>query len=258
MIDEQIQLGERYDSTRTAWEKIWETGSVERELDAARSARSQHTQRIYEVYLPKNELILEAGSGLSSILLLLQERGFHVIGMDYAVSALQISHQYDPTLRLYVGDVHVLPHEDNSLGAYLSFGVLEHFEHGMMPALHEAYRVLKPGGVLVLTIPYPNVVHRLVTFKRKLRGSSTLNDDEFYESTYTRRQLEQNVTQAGFRVIKTVPTSHSFTLWGLGGPFRGAGYYETSPLAENLGNLLHRLLPWMFNFTTLVIARKPD
>lgn len=258
MIDEQIQLGERYDSTRTAWEKIWETGSVERELAAARSARSQHTQRIYEAYLPKNELILEAGSGLSSVLLLLQERGFQVVGMDYAVSALQISRQYDPALRLYVGDVHVLPHEDNSLGAYLSFGVLEHFEHGMMPALHEAYRVLKPGAILVLTIPYPSVVHRLVTFKRKLSGTSTLNDDEFFESTYTRRQLEQNVIHAGFRVIKTVPTSHSFTLWGLGGPFRGAGYYETSPLAERLGSLLYRVLPWMFNFTTLVIARKPD
>lgn len=258
MIDEQIERGDRYDSTRAAWDKIWETGSVERELQAARSARSQHTQRIYEAYLPKDSLILEAGSGLSSVLLLLRERGFQVIGMDYAASALHLSRGYDPSLRLYAGDVHRLAHAAGSLGAYLSFGVLEHFEHGMMPALAEALRVLKPGGVLVLTIPYPNVAHRLIAWKRKVQGGSGLADDDFFESSYTRRQLEHNLTQVGFRVVMTVPTSHSFTLWGLGGPFRRAGYYETSRLAEGLGSVLRRILPWAFNFTTLVIARKPE
>jgi len=257
MIDEQIQRGERYDSTRAAWDQIWENGSVERELAAARSVRSQHTQRIYEAFLPKDELILEAGSGLSSVLLLLRQRGFNVIGMDYALRALELSRQYDSSLQLYAGDVHKLPHADESFGAYLSFGVLEHFEHGMGPALAEAYRVVKSGGVLVLTIPYPNVVHELVAWKRRLRGLNVLNDDEFYESTYTRRQLEQQVSEAGFSIIKTLPTSHSFTLWSLGGLFRKPGYYETSALAEALGSLLRRILPWAFNFTTLVIARKP-
>jgi SAM-dependent methyltransferase len=251
------QQGERYDSTRQAWDEIWANGSVERELKAALSARSQHTQRIYEAYLPKGAPILEAGSGLSSVLILLRERGYNVLGMDYSISALRLSLAYDPTLQLYAGDVHKLPHADNELGAYLSFGVLEHFEHGMGPALCEAYRVLKPGGILVLTIPYPNIVHRLVEWKRRLRGVSTLNDDDFYESTYTRWQLEAAVTEAGFKVLTIVPTSHSFTLWGLGGPFRNPGYYETSPLAERLGAVLRILLPWAFNFTTLVVAQKP-
>jgi hypothetical protein len=39
--------------------------------------------------------------------------------------------------------------------------------------------------------------------------------------------------------------------------FRRSGYYETSALAEILGGLLRWVLPWAFNFTTLVIARKP-
>ncbi len=252
-----IQSGERYDTTREAWENIWAAaGSVEKELAAARSARSLETFNTYLPYLPKDAPILEAGCGLSSILLLLKEQGFNPLGMDYAVTPLHISHQYDASLRLYAGDVHTLPHAENSIGAYLSFGVLEHFEHGMIPALTEAHRVLMPDGILVLTIPYPNLIYRLVQLKRRLRGENLLTDEDFYESTYTRRALEQNVTQAGFTLVKSLPTSHSFTFWGLGGPFRGSGYYRTSPLAELSGRFTQAVLPWAFNFTTLVIARK--
>lgn len=252
-----LQQGERYDSTREAWENIWAAaGSVEQELKAARSARSLATFNAYLPYLPKDAPVLEAGCGLSSILLLLKEHGFNPLGMDYAVTPLHISRHYDNSLRLYAGDVHTLPHADNTIGAYLSFGVLEHFEHGMIPALAEAYRVLKPGGVLVLTIPYPNLIYRLVQLKRRLRGENALTDEEFYESAYTRRALEANVMQAGFTLVKSLPTSHSFTFWGMGGPFRGNGYYETSPLAERLGRFTEAVLPWAFNFTTLVIARK--
>jgi SAM-dependent methyltransferase len=246
----------RYETTRQAWETIWDNASVERELETMQYARTQKTVDIYTSYLTKNDIILEAGSGLSAALINLRRKGFNVVGLDYAVNALQISHHFDATLPLLAGDVHSLPYAENSLGAYLSFGVLEHFEHGMQPALAEAYRVLKPGGILVLTIPYPNVVHQLLEWRRKVNKTSVLNDDSFYESTYTCAALYANVEKVGFKVIEAVPTSHSFTLWGLGSLFRRPGYYQTSKLADALGGVLSRILPWSFNFMTLVIAQK--
>lgn len=252
-----IPAEDRYASTRAAWETIWEGASIAVELEAVASKRAQETIQAYLPYLSKDDIILEAGSGLSAVVIWLRQQGYNVMGLDYAVNALQISRQFDPTLPLFAGDIHVLPHADDSLGAYLSFGVLEHFEHGMQPALREAYRVLKPGGILVLTIPYPNIVYKLVQWRRARAGQSTLTDDEFYESAYTRDALVGEVKQAGFTIEKVQPTSHAFTLWGLGGPFRAEGYYKTSALADGLGRVLKRLLPWTFNFMTLVIGRKP-
>lgn len=248
--------GPRYDSTREAWETIWDSASVEVELQTQAYPRAQAMTKAYTAFLSKEGVILEAGSGLSAAVITLRRMGFNVVGLDYAANALHISRRYDQTLPLLVGDVHALPHADNSLVGYLSFGVLEHFEHGMSPALKEAYRVLRPGGVLVLTIPYPNVVHRFVAWRRKQQNVSALTDDNFYESTYTRQSLVQNVTDASFTPVKVVPTSHAYTLWGLGGLFRGEGYYQTSALADLLGNALRVALPWAFNFSTLVVARK--
>jgi len=255
MLEPQ-KLGKRYDSTRQAWEDIWDSASIEVELEAVAYERSQATLRAYLPYLPKDVPVLEAGSGLSAVVITLKRMGYRIQGLDYAINALVTSKIYDATLPLVSGDVHALPYAANSLGAYLSFGVLEHFEHGMQPALVEAFRVLMPGGVLILTIPYPNVVNQFVTWRRRRAGITRLNDDDFYESTYTRRALVGEVERAGFKIELAEPTSHAYTLWGLGPMFRAPGYYRTSKVANRVGGVLGTILPWAFNFSTLVIARK--
>lgn len=256
-MNNPVEYGPRYDSTRQAWESIWDSADVERELELLQSKRAQEALTLWQQYLPKEGILLEAGCGLSATMILLRRLGYPLIGLDYAEKALHTSRRYDPSLPLAVGDVHALPYAENSLSAYLSFGVLEHFEHGMMPALKEAFRVLRPGGILLLTIPYPNVVYRLVEWRRARQGRGLLTDDSFYESAYTRRQLVENMTGVGFEVVTAQPTSHAYTLWGLGGIFRGPGYYQTSPLADALGGVLSVALPWVFNFSTMVIGRKP-
>lgn len=252
-----MQFGPRYDSTRQAWQDIWDSASVERELELLKSKRARQALSMWTEYLPKEGIILEAGSGLSATIITLRRMGYNLIGLDYAINALFVSRHYDPSLPLLAGDVHALPHPANSLTGYLSFGVLEHFEHGMMPALTEALRVLKPGGIMILTIPYPNLVHRFVGWRRKRAGVSVLNDDQFYESTYTREMLCANVKNTGFEIVRVEPTSHAYTLWGISSLFRGKGYYETSPFADVLGGVLRVVLPWAFNFSTMIIARKP-
>lgn len=241
-----------YDQTRAAWEAIWGRASIETELEAVGYARAQETMARYRPFLPPDQPILEAGSGLSAVVIALRRRGYDVIGLDYAENALHASRAYEPTLKLAAGDVHALPFADETFGAYLSFGVLEHFESGMGAPLREARRVLRRGGALVLTIPYPNVVYRLAKWKNRSAPQSG-----YYETAYTRSALIREVVGAGFQLAIAAPTSHSFTLWGIGRPFRAPGYYRTSALAEAVGAALRFTLPWAFNYMTLIVAHKP-
>jgi SAM-dependent methyltransferase len=251
------QPGNLYDKTRRSWQDIWASANVEIEIQALREKRVNDQLGVFPAYLSREGYILEAGSGLGAVMMHLRDMGFHMLGLDYAENALHASRAYDPTLDLQTGDVHALPYKDNSLHGYLSFGVLEHFPHGMGPALREANRVLVPGGTIVLTIPYPNIVHKLVDVKRRLLHQSQLTDDDFYESTYTQHDLKRELENAGFEVLVIRPTSHAYTLWGIGWPFRKrGGYYETTWLADRLAPLLRVILPWTFNFTTMLIARK--
>lgn len=245
-----------YQLTQQAWDNIWQEASIDDELATLNYPRAQRVMTSYMRFLPRKGLILEAGSGLAATVVRLRALGFNVIGLDYVPRACERARQYDPSLELQAGDVHALPYRNGSLRGYLSFGVLEHFEHGIGPALAEASRVLAPGGIIVLTIPAPNVINRLVHWRRAQQGQSPLTNESFYESTYTHEQLAAALDAAGFDVIHIEPIGHSFTLWGLGPIFRGKGYYETSVLAEALGGLLRLIAPWAFGFSSMLIGRK--
>ncbi len=246
-----------YQQTRQAWRTIWIGTEFDRELKSLDYARSQALFNLYLPYLRKDEPLLEAGCGPGHIVYYLRERDYDAIGLDYAPEALFATLAEFPDLPLLVGDVHTLPYASNTFGAYLSFGVVEHFEHGPLPALREAYRVLKPGGVLVLTVPHPQFVESIYKIRERLSPSKAPRAG-YYERTYPHRTLADCVQQADFVIDRIEPFGHSYTFFGLLPVFRKpGGYYETSPLAEKIGAWSRRMLPWQTAFETLIIAHKP-
>jgi SAM-dependent methyltransferase len=243
-----------YEATRRAWTRIWaQEADFDGEVATLGYARARQTKALYLPYLPRDELILEAGCGLGIEVLDLAGRGYRVVGLDYVEGAVRATAARGCPRPLTTGDVHELPYRSGVFGACLSFGVLEHFEHGPEAALREANRVLRTGGILVVTVPYPSVVWRLVRLKHRLTG---IERGECYETTYGIGRLVRHLHGAGFDVVRRHPVGHSFVWWGLGRCFRGSGYYETSPLAEALGRVCARLWPWPTCFASLVIARK--
>jgi SAM-dependent methyltransferase len=245
-----------YESTRQAWRDIWERTDVAAELRTRDYARARATRARFLPFLPKNGVVLEAGCGLGLELVGLAEQGYRMVGIDYVEQAVRRVHGFRPSLALAVADVHALPFRDGTLGAYLSFGVLEHFEWGPGPALREAHRVLRDGGVLVATVPSPSLVWRAARLKRRWFRPPPDASPRYYETTYSAGDLERQVVAAGFEPLVCEPIGHSFTLWGCGRPFRAAGYYETSALAEAGGALFARVLPKAMAFATLIVARK--
>ncbi len=255
-----IAPSDQYEKTRQAWRDIWTEANFDRELQSLDYARSQEIINAYLPYLDRSALNLEAGSGLGQVVYYLQQRGYPMVGLDYAPEALIIARESHPELALHVGDVHHLPYPSNYFGSYLSFGVLEHFEQGPDAALAEAFRVLRLGGALIITIPHPNFVEGLRNTINRLdpsRLEKIGHRAEYYERTYAHADLTSHIQRAGFEIALVKPTSHSYTFYGLSGIFRGSGYYQTSAFGEFAGKVGRSLFPWLTAFGTLICARKP-
>ena len=154
-------------------EEEWEGTSVEALLKTNKYPRTKEEFECLEKFLPKNDLILEAGCGLGPKLIHFNSKNYQILGIDYIFSALKQIKSYDPKLFLAQSDVHALPFPESTFGAYLSYGVVEYFPQGPQDAIIEAHRVLKPGGLIFMMASASNPVTQFVyddqNFLHKLR-----------------------------------------------------------------------------------------
>ncbi len=105
------------------------------------------------------KVLLEAGSGSGVLSLELARRGAKVALLDRSPAALELSGQVFAAASLpgqsVMGDVFEIPFPDGGFDAVWSFGVLEHYtRREAAAALREMARVAKPGGLVVVGVPY--------------------------------------------------------------------------------------------------------
>ncbi|TNF56468.1 class I SAM-dependent methyltransferase, partial [bacterium] len=104
--------------------------------------------RVKKFILPPAS-VLEIGCGTGNVSSFLSQKEYSVIGCEYFAEAIGMSW---PGFIKVQGDSNTLPFKDNSVDIIGLFDVLEHFENDIAP-LKEAYRVLREGGIIVLTVP---------------------------------------------------------------------------------------------------------
>ena len=80
-----------------------------------------------------------------------------------------------------------LPFEDNTFDVVTAFDVIEHVDADMA-ALQEAWRVLKPGGHVVITVP---------AFMFLWSNNDVIND---HKRRYTAKELKDKLLKTGFTV----------------------------------------------------------
>jgi SAM-dependent methyltransferase len=178
------------------WTEHWGTHSVDELLAVAR--RSPLT-RLIETHLPSHGLVLEAGCGLGQYVLHLRERGHRVVGADWSLDALRAGARAGAPLALM--DLRALAARDGAVDGYLSLGVVEHDPAGPAAIVAEAARVLAPGGVLLLSVPYWNGVRRFFGPWVARQGRRTrASGGQFYQFAFTRAEVCAFLEAAGFRV----------------------------------------------------------
>lgn len=147
-------------------------------------------------YLPKEGKTLEAGCGTGKWILFLNRMGYHVEGIDNEKMVIRKLKGMYKDIPVKMGDVKRLDYTDDSLDAYISLGVVEHFEEGPLEPLREAHRVLKRNGVIILSVPYASLTQRIVY---KIHKREILKRDVFYQYYFSRGEIINFMKEAGFR-----------------------------------------------------------
>src|SRR5262245_18491004 len=182
------------------WSEHWGHHTVAELLASAR--RSPLTDLITAA-LPRNGCVLEAGCGLGQYVILLRERGWRVVGIDWSVDALRAARQAGG-VPVAVSELRALALRDGSVAAYVSLGVVEHDPAGPDVIRREAERLLRPGGRLIVSVPYLNGVRRLLSpyqawENRRVRAGG----GEFYQFAFTPAEMRRHLEATGF-VVETV------------------------------------------------------
>jgi demethylmenaquinone methyltransferase/2-methoxy-6-polyprenyl-1,4-benzoquinol methylase len=95
------------------------------------------------------ERILDVAAGTGTSSAALARSGAHVVALDFSPGMIEEGRRRQPKIEFIEGDAEKLPFGDDEFDAVtISFG-LRNVEHPKV-ALAEMYRVLKPGGRLVL------------------------------------------------------------------------------------------------------------
>lgn len=157
--------------------------------------------------------VLDSGCGNGRLLDLLQDKNINYIGLDNSSALIALAQKRYPGIDFQVGDALNLPFEDNSFDKIYSIAVLHHIpsQKLRLKFLSEAKRVLKPGGLLILTA-WDLRKRRLLRLKYgflKVLGLSKLDfGDVFvpwqkkhqrYVHCFTKRELINVAQEAGFR-----------------------------------------------------------
>jgi ubiquinone/menaquinone biosynthesis C-methylase UbiE len=254
--------------TGSAHRDLWTDRSVAGELQVL-EGRTLVDE--FHARLPVHARILEAGCGLGGWVRLLQDVGHDISGIDFEPSTVARVNQDDPTLDVKVGDVTALSYPDDSFDVYISLGVVEHFEDGPDRALAEAYRVIKPGGLAFVTVPFENSFRRFFTHPLRdvyfaIQARRGRADPRFWEYRYTAGEMIGFLESAGFEIIKIDTDDYKPELTdrhiGLHADFfflRKAG--EGGYALNSAGRLLRRALrqfPRATSSGVLVVAAKPS
>ena len=131
------------------------------DLNAANSQVRLHSEDIYtksgyaknlveEFNLKENSFILDHGCGRGHFSEFFSEKGHKVVSADI----LEVNFLNFESAHKAACNLQLIPFKDNSFDAVLSLDVFEHLQpDSMKEVISEIYRVLKPGGKLLISFP---------------------------------------------------------------------------------------------------------
>jgi ubiquinone/menaquinone biosynthesis C-methylase UbiE len=168
--------------------------------------RNRRLQKVIS-YIPKNSIILDIGCGASAAFL--KAISPHIkegVGIDFKVKD---NLQFDKIKTIQLKLENRLPFEDSRFEVVTMLAVLEHIEKEQ-EILREIYRVLIPGGKLIITVPsvLSQPVLEFMAYNLKIVSEAEIRDHKrYYDFQRLKKAL---IDSAGFKDI-----NHQYFQFGM-------------------------------------------
>lgn len=191
-------IAEEFSRTR---EKIWE-----------------EIRFLFDDYLVPGDRVLDSGCGNGRHYPLFKEKQIEYIGIDSSKRLIELTKERYPEADFRVEDALKLSFDEDYFNAVYSIAVLHHIpSKGLrLKFLNETKRVLKPGGLLILTVWNFHQIKELFLLVKytllKLIGKSKLDWKDIFEPWgkkaqryyhwFSKRELGKLIKEAGFKIEK--------------------------------------------------------
>jgi len=151
-----------------------------------------------EYDLKKNSKILEMGCGRGEFLNEFTKLGMRGFGIDLS----NYADKFCENAEIKVADItkENIPYPDNSFDIVFSKSFIEHF-YNPEEVFKEAYRVLKPSGILINLTPEWKFIYR------------SFYDDYTHRTPFTKKSLEDIHAVTGFKNVKVNSFKQLPILW---------------------------------------------
>jgi SAM-dependent methyltransferase len=185
------------------WTRRWR-GARDVSYERERSGHLPHQLReTWRRSVEPGSRVLEAGCGLGHFSVAAHALGFRAEGIDWSEPTIDRLRQAFPSIPWHVGDVRRLPFPDGSFDSVYSPGVCEHFEEGPVAILEETRRVLRTGGIAVVSTPCfnPWIRRRSSLFASRETPAGLA----FFEYAFASDGMARLLERLGFEMLQIRP-----------------------------------------------------
>jgi SAM-dependent methyltransferase len=141
--------------------------------------------------------ICDLGCGPGQIARYLHRQEVETLGVDLSPRMVAEAQRLNPEIHFHQGDMLSLPDADNSWGGIAAFYCIIHIpREQVVDALREMKRVLKPGGVLLLTFHIGDEIKHLDEWWEKPVNL----DFAFFQPA----EMEDWLQEAGYKLVETL------------------------------------------------------
>lgn len=231
------------------WTEMW---CQRREVSYVRERRGHLPHQLratFRRWVAPGAKTLEAGCGLGHFTVAADALGYRAEGLDWSAETIEMLRRRFASIPWHVGDARKLEFPNDTFDAVYSPGVCEHFEEGPIAVLSETRRVLRKGGIAIVSTPCFNVW--LQRRADGVTGGGEPGDLEFYQYAFTPDGMAALLAQLGFEVLQVRPYAALDTM------MRYGGWRVPSPLVKAMAfsmDYLPVVREW--GSTCIWIARK--